>query len=322
MDIPRLRKAELHCHLDGIVDPAILRELLVRGHKPGLALEDLAAATPVRSFEAFVRWFGVTKPLEGLVDNFLPILDLHIQRLIAQNVVYTEIMIGSSEIPRDTGRLIDQFSEFRKAVNWLERGKIQVEFLVALGRGVPVERFDELADRIILLRKANMLFGVALAGWPETPIRPLSRVLARLHDAGLGIEIHAGDWAGPESVWDALEYGFPDRSGHGVALFQDPWLVERFQKDQVHIEMCPVSNLKTGSVLSIQDHPVHLARDRGLNYSINTDDPGPFENSMNAEYQLLLDTFGFTEADFAKIFKNTLAARFQPQLRILLEEAI
>ena len=309
-----LPKVELHCHVDGIVDPAMLRAIQGQGHPMPLTPEDLQAAYPVRNFEGFLRWFQATEPIEHNPENFKPILD-HIERLKAQNVTYAEIMLGTSQLPRDEGRLIEEFRAFREYVTGLEDGQIQVEFLVGVRRSTPPERFDWVADRVIPLRQANLLFGVALAGWPESPILAFDRTLARLHEAGVGIEIHAGEWAGPESVWDALEHGSPDRIGHGVALFQDPRLIERFQRDRIHIEMCPTSNLKTGSVERLEDHPVRLARDLGLNFSLNTDDPGPFENSLESEYELLAETFGFQERDFARVAENALQARFQPELR-------
>jgi adenosine deaminase len=139
--------------------------------------------------------------------------------------------------------------------------------------------------------------------------------LARLREAGVGIEIHAGEWAGPESVWDALENGFPNRIGHGVALFQDPRLVERFQRDRIHVEMCLTSNVKTGSVERIENHPVRQARELSLSFSVSTDDPGPFACSMESEYELLAGQFGFQEHDFEVMTENALNARFQPQLR-------
>jgi adenosine deaminase len=317
MNISTLPKAELHCHVDGIVDVAMLQALEQQGHILPLASATLQATYPVRNFDEFIHWFDVTEPIEDDTKNFWLILAQHIARLKAQHVVYAELMLGSSELPRDDGQLIEQFSAFREYVTTLEDGKIQVEFLVALRRTLAIERFEVIVKRVMRLRKANLLFGVALAGWPETSIQPLSRVLARLHDAGVGVEIHAGEWAGPELVWDALEHGFPDRIGHGCALFQDPRLIERFQRDQIHIEMCPTSNLKTGSVATLEQHPIRRARDLELNFSVNTDDPGPFENSMESEYELLATLFEFQLSDFERMYVNTLAARFQPQLRYL-----
>jgi adenosine deaminase len=306
---------ELHCHVDGIVDPAMLREWQRRGHTPPLSPETLEAAYPVRTFDEFIRWFDVAEPIEGDPERFKPVLALHVERLKTQNVVYAEIMLGTSELPHDDGALVEKFGEFREWMTGLEGGQIQVEFLVAVGRNRPPEFFEKVAGRVIRLREAKMIFGIALAGWPEQPIKPLGKTLARLREAGVGIEIHAGEWAGPESVWDALEHGFPHRIGHGVAAFQDPRLVERFQRDRLHIEMCPTSNVKTGSVERIEDHPVRRAHALGLSFGVSTDDPGPFECSMESEYELLADTFGFQEHDFEVLAANALSARFQPELR-------
>lgn len=319
MNISTLPKAELHCHIDGLVDPQMLKDLAARGQQLPLTIETLQSALPVQGFDDFTHWCDTASAVEGTAGHLNPILAEHIERLKAQKVVYTEIMLGTSELPRDQVQLVDQFQVFRETVNQMEAGQIQVEFLVAIWRSAPPERFEEVIESVTRLRKAGLLFGVALAGWPEVSIQPLGPQLARLHDAGLGIEIHAGEWAGPELVWDALDYGYPDRIGHGVAIFQDQILVEHFQREGIHIEICPTSNLKTGSVECIEDHPVQRARELDLNFSINTDDPGPFENSMDSEYQLLVDVFGFDTQDFERIYQNTLRARFQPDLRYLRE---
>jgi adenosine deaminase len=132
----------------------------------------------------------------------------------------------------------------------------------------------------------------------------------------VGIEIHAGEWCGPESVRDALENGFPHRLGHAVSLFDDPRLPDLAGERGIHLELCPTSNVKTGSIARIEDHPVRRALDLGLSFSINTDDPGAFECSVASEYELVSRVFGFTDDDFRRVFDNSLAARFQPSLRI------
>jgi adenosine deaminase len=108
-----------------------------------------------------------------------------------------------------------------------EAGDIQVEFLIATGRNKPPERMAELEDVFLALHRAGLIVGIVLAG-PKAgnPVRPFERSLARFREAGLGIEIHAGEWCGPESVWDAIEYGLPDRIGHGVSAFQDQRLID------------------------------------------------------------------------------------------------
>jgi adenosine deaminase len=309
-------KVELHCHLDGIVDPAMARE--IRREQPNFPVdpEELERTYPVDGFERFLGWWTVPNRLEGHLDNFRPVLEHHIRRLKAQRVVYTEIMIGSSEFPRDPAEAQEKLSAFRQWVNGLEGGQIQVEFLLVFSRSQSPERAEAFVDRNLRLHAAGLIAGIALAG-PEQgfPVRPLHKSFARYHAAGVPIEIHAGEWCGPESVRDALEYGCPSRIGHGVTLFQDPELVRIFQERQIHVEMCPTSNLKTGSISRIEDHPIRRALDLGLSFSVNTDDPGPFRNSMASEYELLERVFSFQEADFHRLHASSLAARFEPEFR-------
>jgi len=310
-------KVELHCHLEGILDRAMLAD--IRKENPAFPVDPAAfeQAYPVVDFESFLNWWKFIQPAWALT-SFYPVLGRYIARLKAQGVRYAEIMIAASLFPGDAAAAVDVMAALREWVNRLEDSLIQVEFLATLGRGHSPEALAELAERALVLHKAGLIVGVALAGAPEKdcPVKPFQRTFDRLHAAGLSIEIHAGEWCGTESVRDALEYGHPDRIGHGVSLFQDACLVELFKARQIHIEMCPTSNVKTGSVSRIQEHPVRLARDFGLSFSINTDDPGPFECSLESEYALLEDTFGFDEGDFQKIYANSLAARFQPTLRL------
>ncbi len=226
-------------------------------------------------------------------------------------------MIAAGELPGDVVEAVEEVTALRDWVTRQEGEDIQVEFLVAFGRHKAPEEVERLAERILALHGAGLIVGVALAGpEPGNPVKPFRRTFARFHDAGLGIEIHAGEWCGPASVWDALAYGHPDRIGHGVSLFQDPRLVALFQERQIHVELCPTSNLKTGSISRMRNHPVGRAKDLGLNFSVNTDDPGPFGCSMESEYALLSEVFGFEESDLRSVYANALGARFQPWLRV------
>ena len=318
MDINALPKIELHCHLDGIIDPVMARTLRQRDPAFPLDPEYLAQAYPVYDFESFINWWHFIAPVEGSLRHFYPILGQYIEQLKAQNVHYAEIMIAGGDLPTDHGQAVEAMQAYRAWTDEQEAGVIQVEFLVALGRSKPLERSERLAGTILALHDAGLVVGIALAGIePGYPVQPLAAIFDRFHAAGMGIEIHAGEWSGPESIWDALEYGHPDRIGHGVSLFDDERLLDQVLERQIHVEMCPTSNLKTGSVATINQHPIRRARELGLNFSINTDDPGPFECSLAGEYALVANAFGFTEDDFARMYAKTLAARFQPALRNL-----
>lgn len=315
MDIKGFPKVELHCHLDGILDREMVAH--IRRGDPGFPIDpdEFERAYPVEGFEDFFRWWSFIEPIEGELDNFYPIMAKHIERLKAQNVVYTEVMIAGGELPQDKIEAVEKVRAFRDWVGGREAGAIQVEFLFAFGRNKSPEKVAVIAERVLALYEAGLIVGVALAGPEEgNPVKPFHKSFSLFHEAGMGIEIHAGEWCGPESVWDALEYGYPNRLGHGVSLFADDKLIDVIRERDIHIEMCPTSNLKTGSISRIEEHPITEARDLGLNFSVNSDDPGPFECSMESEYELLSTTFGFSASDFQRLYGGSLCARFQATL--------
>jgi adenosine deaminase len=107
----------------------------------------------------------------------------------------------------------------------------------------------------------------------------------------------------------------PDRLGHGVPLFDDPALIEVVKERQIHVELCPTSNVTLGSVAGIEQHPIGRARALGLSVSVNSDIPGPLGCSLTSEHALLARVFDFTVDDFTWLRTEALAARFQPALR-------
>lgn len=315
-EVKRIPKAELHCHLEGVIGPEILRRMMEKGYEPPFDADAFFASYPIGSMEEFIRWFELTDPMEGDLETFHPVLSEYVERLKQENVVYAEIMLGGSEIPKDRSLLIPKFKEFRAFVDSIEAGVIQIEFLGAFCRGRDPERRKDLIERLIILAEEGLIRGVALAGlekgFPVGPYRPL---FAMLKNAGVKIEIHAGEWCGPESITEALENGFPDRLGHCTSLFQDPELVVKFKREQIHIEMCPTSNSRTGSIKNLADHPLRKALDLELNFSINSDDPGAFECTPGSEYGLASQKFGFSRDDLLRVTRNALNSRFCPHLK-------
>jgi adenosine deaminase len=317
MDIAAIPKVELHCHLDGVVDGAMLRSMIAAGLDAPLAPEALEAVAPARDFDGFLRWFDAAWALEGDIDNYRPVISAHIERLKAQHVVYAEVFVGQSELPRRRTDLAQKLSDFRRYVDSLEEGRIQVELVAQFNRTKPPEIFAERVERTIWASERGLIRGLAVAGWPEKGF-PMSRFrvsFQRLRDSGVPVEVHAGEWAGPESVRDALDNAFPRRIGHGVRIFDDPELMQRIRDEGVHVEMCPTSNVVTGAVARVGDHPIARAMAEGIGVSVNTDDPGAFGNTMDGEFRILHETFGFREPEFSRIFHDSLAARFAPELK-------
>jgi adenosine deaminase len=121
---------------------------------------------------------------------------------------------------------------------------------------------------------------------------------------GLRTTAHAGEAAGPESIWGAVRTLQVDRIGHGTRASEDPELVTWLKENKLPIEMCPISNLRTGVVDNLEAHPIRKFFDEGLLVSVNTDDPKMFDTSLEAEYVALIEKLGFTLTDVKKLIRN------------------
>jgi adenosine deaminase/aminodeoxyfutalosine deaminase len=128
-------------------------------------------------------------------------------------------------------------------------------------------------------------------------------------DAGLRLTAHAGETAGPESICAALEIG-AERIGHGIRAVDDPDLMRRLREEQIPLEVCITSNVKTGAVASLAAHPVRKLFDAGVPVTLSTDDPGIFETDLAGEFELARDVFGFSQTELAKVVKASDRFRF------------
>jgi adenosine deaminase len=307
--VDRSPKAELHCHCDGVVDPAMLRTLgTFEGEFESLA-RALENAYPVNSMTRWLDGYDpvLSKFLSPLAARLRLVAVAQLERWRRQNVQYAELFVsGILGAVHDVGALMEWFRTLHAELN-ASPGSPRVNLVVCLSR----KKLAVHASRILELAKAGQITGVALAGDElECSVRELGELLHRMRDQGLGIEIHAGETGGPDSVCDALDFGSPDRIGHAVRAFEEPALVQRIVNAGVHVEFCPTSNLRLGVVRAIDQLPLRHALAAGVEFSINTDDPGVFQCSLTSELRLVQEVFGLEDSDLERIFHSSVRAAF------------
>ncbi len=302
-------KAELHCHLDGLLCPAYIMAIQANGFCPELDVKEMRCLYPIRNHDEWLRLGEFLAPyVHGKGELLLEVLKLYLKDLVTQHVRYAEIML-SSFLDTDDEMMDYLMQQYRSVA--ADLAGIEVGYLWAVGRSPHREQFERKIERVISLYRRGYIDGLALAGDEKAcKVRDYADVFQSLAQEGIPVEIHAGEWCGPESIWDALEYGHPRRIGHALCLFDDPELPKYIRDRNIHVEFCPTSNLKVGGVQRIGDHPVFKAIDCDLNFSINTDNPGHFECTMNSEFGLLQSVRSFNTRMREQIFRNSLRAAF------------
>jgi aminodeoxyfutalosine deaminase len=309
--IRALPKAELHLHLEGSVAPHTLIELRQRHGKEST----LAEAESIYQYEDFLGFLMAFKTLTDDLqtpEDYELITYRLMQQLRAENVLHTEVYVS-------VGVCVWRKQDFEAIFEGLERGRARGEkdFNVSLlwifdavrqFGPEPAQRVFELAAKY---RDRNVI-GIGIGGDEvKGPPELFREQYVYAKDQGLRLTAHAGESAGPESIWGALNLG-AERIGHGLTASQDPELIEELSKRQIPVEICLTSNLRTACCTKISDHPVKSYFDHGLMLTLNTDDPAMFGTSLNLEFELAQKEFGFTGEHLRELARNSFEASFLP----------
>src|SRR6266852_1426371 len=306
-----LPKAELHLHLEGSIDPTTLVELRKR-HGKTSTLAEIEQLYRYEDFNGFLLAFkAVTEDLKT-PDDYEFITYRLMERLKAENVLHAEVYVS-------VGVCLWRKQDFDAIFEGLERGRERGErdfgvsllwIFDAVRQFGPIEaqHVAELAVR----HKGSSVVGFGIGGDEQKAPPELFRdVYAYAAENGLHLTAHAGESAGPESIWGALNLR-AERIGHGLTAVQDPELVDVLAAGQIPVEICLSSNLRTGCCQTLAEHPVRNYFDHGVMVTLNTDDPAMFRTSLAREYELAQDTFAFTDEHLRELARNSFEASFLP----------
>lgn len=314
--VASLPKADLHLHLEGSIDPGTLLELRKRHGKEG-TLAELEQLYRYRDFPGFLQAFKtVTEDLQTAEDYELITYQL-MKKLKAENVLHAEVYVS-------VGICLYRQQDFAALFEGLERGRDrgQREFGISLlWIFDAVRQFGAEAARSVFELAATYrdrhVVGIGIGGDEQkAPPELFREVYAYAAESGLRLTAHAGEYAGAESIWGALNLR-AERIGHGLTAAQDPELVEELATRQIPVEICLTSNLRTGCCTVLAEHPVRNYFDQGVMITLNTDDPAMFATSLTREYQLAQQAFAFTDEHLRELARNSFEASFLPAERKL-----
>jgi adenosine deaminase/aminodeoxyfutalosine deaminase len=309
-----LPKAELHLHLEGAVDAETLWTLAERHQTPLFragrgALEEVCGTGDFTSFlEAFKL---VTEHICSPEDYELIAYSV-LRRLAEQNVRYAEIMtspgvgVWKQHGPR---RCMESIAAGSRRAR--EDYGIRVQWIFDAVRHHGVEAVRAAAEAAVALQDQGVIgFGIG-GDERQAPAELFGEVFAYARAEGLRLTAHAGEAAGPESVWAALRVG-AERIGHGLTAAQDPELVKHLAEVQVPLDVSVTSNVRTGCLSEAGLHPLRRYFDEGLLVTLNSDDPALFSTDLNREYLLAHRMFGFGREELTRLAENSFRAAFLP----------
>jgi adenosine deaminase len=229
-------------------------------------------------------------------------------------VVYLELRFTPMALARSEGYSLAEVTNWvLDATHQAARDTgIDVGLILSMNRHESVELGQQVVD-LAISHCYDGVVAVDLAGAEDKfSGAPFADVFQKAREAGLNLTIHAGEWAGPPSVEEAIDVLGAARVGHGVRVIQDVNLVRRVRDQQIALEVCLTSNLQSGVVPDFDHHPIRQLYEAGVLTTLNTDDPSICAINLTDEYVTAMEKTGLSLDDVKQHIINAAEAAFLP----------
>src|SRR3984885_5283237 len=328
-EIRAVPKVLLHDHLDGGLRPQTVLELAretgyadLPGDNADELTRRLTEGAPRGRLEIYLDAFRHTVAVMQTAEALRRVAAECAEDLAADGVVYAEVRFAP-ELHTERGLSLDQVVQavlegFREGSEG--RGITVYALLTAMRTAA---RSLEIAELAVSYRDEGVVgFDIAgaEAGWPPSRHLDAFQYVARenFHNT-----IHAGEGFGLPSIWEALQWCGAERLGHGVRIIDDIQvpagghavlgrLASYVRDRRIPLEICPTSNVQTGAVASIKDHPIGLLRELQFRVTVNTDNRLMSGVSLSSEFHALAEAFGYGWGDIEWLTQNAMKRAFAP----------
>jgi adenosine deaminase len=316
-----LPKVELHRHLEGSVRLATLLEV---GQEYGIEMPEYTLDTlrpfvqmmpeETRSSQHFLAKFLTIRQFFRSQEVIRRVAREAVEDAAADNIRYLELRFtppALSNILRCAyGDVISWVCDSVRAA--ATSTGVQVRLIVSVNRHESVSNAEQVLDAALAFRDQGIV-ALDLAGNErDFPARPFAPIFQRARAEGLGVTVHAGEWAGVESIRDAIEHLGAQRIGHGIRCVEDPLLMDWLAVQGVTLEVCPTSNVHSGAVNRWEDHPLLALNRAAVPVTINTDDPLVSDISLSDEFHAVITHLHMTLADLQRHTLTAIHAAFLP----------
>ena len=317
-------KAELHVHLEGTAPPDLVRRIAARN---GLALPEALLGDDGRfrytDFLDFLRTYDMAASVIRTAEDYRDITYEYLCSCARGGAIYVELtaspdhaaLVGLSD-SEHLGGIARGIDDARRDTG------IEGRILISAVRNFGVEQALRVA-RHAAERPHPYVVGFSMAGDEAGfPAGDFAEAYAIVADAGLGCTIHAGEWAGADSVRAALSLPIT-RIAHGVRAVEDVLVVAELADRGIVLECCPTSNVVLGVYPSYEDHPLPALRSAGVRVTLGSDDPPYFGATIEGEYDVCEARMGFSDDDLREITRTAIDAAFcDEDLRAALHERL
>ena len=316
--------SEIHRHFDGAIRPVTLWNLSQKYY----------SAIPGMDFEGFRKFLSWDKEHDRSLLDYLDKFHIPLQYTQFYDNLHTITFEICEDAYRDGIRMLELRINpvihrragltTRQVLNAVRAGmkdavarypdlRLGITVIAIRGHGGNMAKIllREVVGELAAYHESPGVVGFDIAG-AERPFPPVlfQEAYALARRMGLRLTAHAGEDSGPENVWSALDDLGAERIGHGVTAVRDPALLKRLAADKITLEICLSSNLQTGAVADLKEHPLRRFLDAGVRVTLATDNPTVSATSLTREYLLAIEHFDLTREEVDLLIRTGREASF------------
>ncbi len=313
--ITGIPKAELHLHIEGTLEPAMMLSI---GKRNGLALPfpDVETAQKAYDFEDLQSFLDIYYKGASVLlheQDFYDLTMAYLKKAVSQNVRHTEIFFDPQT---HTSRGIAFETVLDGITNALRDGEktfgISTKLIMCILRHLSEKEGLETLERSLDYR--DRIAGIGLdSSETGNPPEKFAELYERARGAGFLTVAHAGEEGHADYIWQALKTLHVRRIDHGVHCMEDDTLVEELVRQQIPLTVCPLSNIKLHVFASMRDHNLKTMLRRGLLVTVNSDDPAYFGGYVNENYLAVQKALRLEPGEIVTLAKNSFRASFLPE---------
>jgi len=305
--INNLPKAELHLHIEGTFEPALMFEIANRNQIeiPYKSVKEIEKAYKFDCLQDFLDIYYQGASVLIHEQDFYDLTYSYLEKCAIQNVRHTEIMFDPQT---HTERGVD----FETVINGISNAckdskyKFGISSLLIMSylRHLPEDDAFKTLEQSLPFKDKITAVGLDSSEKGNPPSK-FKNVFEASVNAGYIPLAHAGEEGDADYVWEALDILKIKRIDHGNNALQDSNLIQEIIKRDMALTVCPLSNTALQVVTDLKDHPLRKMMELGLKVTINSDDPAYFGGQVNQNYIAIQKALNLSKKDLYELAKNS-----------------
>ncbi len=310
--IEGLPKAELHLHIEGSFEPEQMFQIADR-NKIKLKyknIEELKAAYDFNNLQEFLDIYYAGANVLISEEDFYDLTMAYFKKINSENVIHTEIMF-------DPQTHTDRGIKFASVINGIKAAQDEAKNIYGISSKLIMSFLRHLSEESAfktLTESKEFKKWITAVGLDSSelgnPPSKFERVFAQAKKEGFKISAHAGEEGPAEYVWEAINLLNVDRIDHGNKSLDDENLIAHLVNNNIPLTVCPLSNIKLRNVDKIENHPIKTMLDKGINATVNSDDPAYFGGYMNDNYKAITKALNLSKKDIYQLTLNSFNSTF------------